>query len=518
MKRYTTFLFALCLLASTLHSPAPLSASDGFTPLPTPNSPRDGLKKDLKELEQKIKPLVETFRKVVQLVGPSVVSISMTRKGIRDIEYRGPGLEQPGAERRSDPHHGTDFPRWGQGSGVIIDKRGYVLTNLHVIEGYEEGAITVTTANGKVYDGKVVGLDSKTDLVVLKAVSAPGAEIGGNSFEPVEFGDSEKVMVGDWVITIGSPFGYQQTVSAGIVSAVGRKGVVPCPKHFEYEDFIQTDAASNPGNSGGPLINLSGEVIGINTAIATRNGGFQGVGFAISASVAKEVGRHLIEKGRVIRGYLGVDLLDINDESARRLGFPNEKEMLVEYGLPSGEGAFVSDVWEDTPASKGGIRPGDVVLAVGTKRIADSDGLQKYVSRLQVEGMAEVTILRDKSPLTLTIKIEEQPENMEGRKSVSVVRRGAPEQVGLGLTLQELTPEIAQPLGYQGEKGLIVADVEVGSPADRVGIRPGDLILQLGHKPVKTLLEFRQVLVEAQRRGEKVTLLLKGRGFVTVKP
>lgn len=497
MKRYIAFLIFLCLLGLTL------STSGGQA------SPRDSVKKELMELEQKIKPLMETFQKVAQLVTPSVVSISTGRREAKGIERRGPDREPSGPERGLGPHHGFDIPQWGQGSGVIIDEKGHILTNLHVVEGYEEGTITVTTANGKIYDGKVVGVDSKTDLAVLK--------IEGDGFEATEFGGPEEVKVGDWVIAVGSPFGYQQTVSAGIVSAVGRKGVVPFQKPFAYEDFIQTDAAINPGNSGGPLVNLRGEVIGINTAIATRTGGSQGIGFAISADIAREVSRELIERGKVVRGYLGVGILDIDDELARGLGFQNEREMLIEYGLPSCEGAFVSEVWDNTPASKGGIKPGDVVVAIESQKITSADGLQRHIRHLWVESVVNVTILRDKLSLTLPIKIEEQPEDLGDRKFVSVTRKGAPEEVGLGLTLQELTPEVAQSLGYQGENGLVVAGVEVGSPADRAGIGPGDLILQLGHKPVKTPLEFRQAL-EAQKQGEKVALLLKGKGFITVRP
>ncbi len=503
MKKYTALLTIATLIFSCLLGLV-LSAADGQA-----NS-RDSIKKELKELEQKIKPLVETFHKVSQLVSPSVVSISTRSKGAKDVEHRGPGFEPFEPEGGGDPHRGFDIPQWGQGSGVIIDEKGRILTNLHVIEGHEEGTILVTTANGKTYEGKVVGVDSKTDLAVLK--------VDGSGLEPAEFGDSELVQVGDWIIAIGSPFGYQQTVSAGIVSAVGRQGVVPFQKPFAYEDFIQTDAAINPGNSGGPLVNLRGEVIGINTAIATRTGGFQGVGFAISSNIAKEVSRSLIEKGRVVRGYLGVGILDIDDELAKSLGFKNETEMLIEYGLPSCQGAFVSEVWDDTPASKGGIKPGDVILAIGDKKMTDPSYLQKYISHLNVESVVNVSILRDKGFLTIPIKIEEQPEDLGDRKFVSVARKGAPEEVGLGLTLQELTAEVAQSLGYQGEKGLVVTGVEVGSPAEKANMGPGDLILQLGRKPVKTPSEFRQALIEAQKAGEPIALLLKSRGFITIKP
>ncbi len=496
MKRHLCLLTLLCLFGLILQTE--LEASD-----------REVIKKELRELEQKVKPFVESFRKASELIGPSVVSINTTsKKGTKDIERRVPGFEIP--EREFGPYHSFDIPQWGQGSGIIIDKRGYILTNLHVIEDYEEATITITTASGKVCEGNVVGIDSKTDLAVIK--------IEGDSYEPAEFGNSDEVRVGDWVIAIGNPFGYQQTVSAGIVSAVGRKGVVPFPRPFAYEDFIQTDVAINPGNSGGPLVNLRGEIIGINTAIATKTGGFQGIGFAISSNITKEVSHDLIEKGRVIRGYLGVGIRDIDDELARSLGFANERDMLTEYTLPSCEGAFVSEVWDDTPAFRGGIKPGDVIVALGIHKIINSEGLQKYTRQIPVGSLVEITIFRDRTSLTFPIKIEEQPEDLGDRKFVSVVRKGDPEEVGLGLTLQELNPEIAQSLGYHGEKGLVVTGVEVGSPADRVGIIPGDLILQLGLKPVGIPAEFRQALTEAQRNADKVALLLKGKGFILIKP
>ena len=479
---------------------------------------RKTLKRELRELEEKTKALVDTFHKVVQLVGPSVVSISTEKKGQplakrRDSERRprefGPPMPSP-PERPLDPHHGFDYPQHGQGSGLIIDERGHILTNFHVVEGFEEDTITVTTADGKRYDAKVVGLDSKTDVGILK--------IEGEGFQAAEFGDSEKVQVGDWVIAIGSPFGYQQTVSAGIVSAIGRKGVIPFLKPFAYEDFIQTDAAINPGNSGGPLVNLRGEVIGISTAIATRTGGFQGVGFAISASIAKEVINELVEKGRVVRGYLGVGIRDIDDELAQTLGLRNELELLTEYGLPSHEGAFVSEVWEDTPASKGGIKPGDVIIAIDKEKIFNAGTLQRYIRHIKIDSVLNVVIVRDKNTLNLPIKIEEQPEELGERKFASIIQKGVPEEVGLGLTAQALTKDIASSLGYEEEKGLVATAVQPGSPAEKMGIEPGDLILQLGRMSVSTPSEFRQALTEAQKEGGPVALLLKSKGFLTITP
>lgn len=367
---------------------------------------------------------------MVELVGPSVVSINTEKDKTLAEKYKEdpsqgeeefgpPSPHQHPPEGRSNPHPGFDFPLWGQGSGLIIDTKGHVLTNYHVVEGFEEGTITVVTHDGRECEAKVVGLDSKTDIGILK--------IDNENLQPVEFGSSDDVHAGDWVIAIGNPFGYQQTVSAGIVSAVGRKGVIPFSRPFSYEDFIQTDAAINPGNSGGPLVNLRGEVIGINTAIATRSGSSQGVGFAISTTIAKEVINDLIEKGRVVRGYLGVGIRDIDNDLAQMLGYGNEEEFMTKYGLTSAEGAFVSEVWDDTPAAKGEIKPGDVIIMIDNEKVYDADTIQRYIRHSKVESIVNMVIIRDKDKTTLPIKIEEQPEDLGDRMFLSITQKGAPE-------------------------------------------------------------------------------------------
>ncbi|MFQ5956618.1 MAG: S1C family serine protease [Candidatus Brocadiales bacterium] len=416
----------LCALCSSL-SVSSWAEDSGLTS-------RETLKSELRALEEKTHPFVETFRKVVQLVSPSVVSIRTERGSEYAAGFRkqfGPrgqefGVPMPGPqspEGRPNLHPGLDFPIHGQGSGLIIDTEGHILTNYHVVEGFEEGTITVITHDGRQYEAKVVGLDSKTDLGILK-VEADG-------LQPAEFGSSDDVHVGDWVIAIGNPFGYQQTVSAGIVSATGRKGVIPFAKPFSYEDFIQTDAAINPGNSGGPLVNMRGEVIGISTAIATRTGGFQGVGFATSVSIAEEVIRELVEKGRVVRGYLGVGIRNIDDDLAHTLGYSNKVELLREYGLPSNEGAFVSGVWDDTPAAKGRIKPGDVIIVIDNENVFNAETVQRYIRHIKVESTVNVVIVRDKNTLTLPIKIEEQPEDLGDREYVSITQRVAPAEGNL---------------------------------------------------------------------------------------
>ena len=318
----------------------------------------DKLKKELLELEKMTKPIIETFRKVSQLVSPSVVSLSTEKKeSLKNSTDTEPLPPYQDFQPKRD-HPTENMPKRGLGSGIIIDERGYILTNNHVISGFSEDEITVVTYNGEQYKhSKIIGIDPNTDLAVIK--------IEGENFLPAGFGDSEEVQVGDWVIAIGSPFGYQQTVSTGIISAKGRTHVIPFILPFVYEDFFQTDAAINPGNSGGPLVNLRGEVIGVNTAIATRSGGFQGVGFAISAAIAKETAENIMVTGTVIRGYLGVGTHDINDDLAASLGLKDKKEFISRFGLPLEMGAFVLEVWRDTPASKAGICPGDVISEIG---------------------------------------------------------------------------------------------------------------------------------------------------------
>src|SRR3972149_3022471 len=325
----------------------------------------DKLKQELIELEKITKPLLETFRKVSQLVSPSVVSLSTEKKqSLKSSTGAEPSPPYQDFQPKRD-HPTENTPKKGLGSGIIIDERGYILTNSHVIGGFSEDEITVVTYNGEqIKQVKIVGVDPNTDLAIIK--------IEGENFLPAEFGDSEAVQVGDWVIAIGSPFGYQQTVSTGIISAKGRTHVIPFVLPFIYEDFFQTDAAINPGNSGGPLVNLRGEVIGVNTAIATRSGGFQGVGFAISAAIAKETAENIMDTGTVIRGYLGVGTHDINDDLAVSLGLKDKKEIISRFGLSTEMGGFVLEVWSETPAAKAGIRPGDIISEIDGKRIGNT--------------------------------------------------------------------------------------------------------------------------------------------------
>ncbi|KKO18739.1 MAG: trypsin-like peptidase domain-containing protein [Candidatus Brocadia sp.] len=468
------------------------------------------LKQELLDLEKVTNPLIQTFRKVSQLVSPSVVSLSTEKKASQN-EKNVPE-PQPPSQNFPPKHepHADSLPKKGLGSGIIIDERGYILTNNHVITGFAEDEITVATHNGEQYNHvKIVGVDPNTDIAVIK--------IEGEDFTPITFGNSEEVQVGDWVIAIGSPFGYQQTVSAGIISAKGRTHVIPFELPFIYEDFFQTDAAINPGNSGGPLVNLRGEVIGVNTAIATRSGGFQGVGFAISAGIVKETVDNIMATGTVVRGYLGVGTHDINNELAQILGLKDKKEIARRFSLLSEKGAFVLEVWSDTPASKAGISPGDIICEIGGKKIENTIDLQHAIRRAKVNAVVIVKVVRNGAESALEVLVEPQPQDLGGKTYVAIRKLDEPTKFSLGLVVNDLNPEVAKSLGLEGEHGVLVVDVETNSPSERAGIQPGDLITKVGTKEVRSVLEFMTLMEAFIETNMPVSIFVKDKGFITLK-
>lgn len=468
------------------------------------------LKQELIELEKVTKPILQVFQKAAQIVSPSVVSLSTEKKEL--LKNRTEIMPAPPDQHfppKNDPHQ-EGVPKKGFGAGIIIDEHGYILTNNHVISGFSEDEMTIITYNGEQYkDVRIVGTDPNTDLAVVK--------IEGEGFLPAEFGNSEEVQVGDWVIAVGSPFGYQQTVSAGIISARGRTHVIPLVLPFIYEDFFQTDAAINPGNSGGPLVNLRGEVIGINTAIATRSGGFQGVGFAISASIAKETVENIINSGTVIRGYLGVGTQDITDELASAIGLKDKKEFIHRFGLPSEKGAFVMEVWSDTPASKAGIQPGDIICELDGKKVENTVDLQHFMRRSKVDSKIAVKVIRDGMENLLEVTVEKQPEDLAGKTYIAIRKLDEPVKFSFGLIVNDLNPEVAKSLGFEDEGGVVVVDVEVNSPAEHAGIQRGDLITRVGSKEINSVNEFLTLIDEFLKTSKAVSIFIKNKGFVTLK-
>lgn len=432
-------------------------------------------------LAKKVRMVPASFSELAKAVSPSVVNIRTVKiiKGggrvFRDF-HRGPkGGDDPfndffkrfyGNERQ------RDFKQRSLGSGFIIDSAGYIVTNNHVIEGADE--ITVVLKNEKEYEAKVVGRDPYTDIAVIKVKSE-------NGFPAATLGRSDAISVGEWVVAIGSPFGLEQTVTAGIVSAKGRViGSGP------YDDFIQTDASINPGNSGGPLLNMEGEVIGINTMIIA---GGQGLGFAIPIDLASGIIAQLKESGGVTRGWLGVTIQDL------------KKELSEYYGLDAKAGVFIADVVKGDPADKAGIRSGDIILAIGGKPVASSRELTAMVAGIGVGETVAVKVLRDGKNKTFDVTIGKRPEKLAAA--------GQPQEEGeLGFTTSEVTPELAQRLGIPAGVGVVVTGIDPNGRGAEAGLRAGDLILEINRHRVKTPGQVEE-MVAAVEKGKTLSFLIK---------
>jgi serine protease Do len=397
----------------------------------------------------------EAFSTVADRVTPAVVNVSTVSKRAapgsgddpqRFREFFGDEFYERYFRRRP-----RDEPR-ASGSGVIVDPAGYILTNNHVIENAQD--ITVRLSDSRKFTATLVGRDPKTDLAVLK-VEAPAP------LPAAELGDSERLRVGQWVVAIGNPFGLDRTVTVGIVSATARNRVGVTT----YENFIQTDASINPGNSGGPLLNLDGRVIGINTAIVAAG---QGIGFSIPINEAKSVMGQLIARGKVVRGWLGIVIQDVTDELASS------------FGVRESEGVLVSDVMRGGPGDAAGLRPGDVIVELGGTKIREVPDLQRRVASVAPGQMVTVGVVRDRAPQRLDVRVGEMPT--EDAMAAEAEVEAGPE--GFGLQIEPLAPDTAERLGLSFSEGLLVTDVASGGPADRAGLRRGDVILEIDRKPV----------------------------------
>jgi serine protease Do len=366
----------------------------------------------------------------------------------------------------------------GQGSGFIISEDGYILTNNHVVGNVDK--MTVELKDGRKFtDAKLIGTDPDSEVALIK--------IEGDHFPVLPLGDSDKIDVGDWVIAIGNPFGLNETVTVGVVSAVGRSNM-----HIAaYEDFIQTDAAINPGNSGGPLINLDGKVIGINTAIVSQSGGYMGIGFAIPTNMAKAIADQLKSGGRVSRGYLGILGQDVTPDMAELMG------------LKDSGGVLIADVPKDGPADKAGLKSRDVIVELNGKKIQSYDTFRNEIAVMRPGNSVRLTLLRNGERIERTITLGERPENVAQAQKSSE----QPEQ-SLGLQVQDLTKQLADQLGYEPGEGVVVTAVQPGGPASDQGIQRGDLILSVNNRTVNSAREFTRAIGEAKKSG-KVLLLVK---------
>ncbi|MBI5411013.1 MAG: DegQ family serine endoprotease [Nitrospirae bacterium] len=442
------------------------------------------------------------FVQVAKAVTPTVVNIFATRTG------KGGG-EGPHAMPFDDPFFrkffGDEFfrrfeaPRERKerslGSGVVVDANGLIITNNHVVSKADE--IKVFLSDKREFKAKLIGTDAKTDLAVLK--------IEAEGLHTVPWSDSDKLEVGEFVLAVGNPFGLTQTVTLGIVSAVGRASMGIA----EYEDFIQTDAAINPGNSGGALVNARGELVGINTAIFSQSGGNMGIGFAVPSNMARSILEQLVQTGKVVRGWLGVSIQELSPELASQ------------FGLAEPKGVLISDVLDNSPAKKAGLERGDVIVEYDGKPVENPTQLRNHVAQTSVGKKAVIKFIRNKNSRTVDVTIAEQPKAVaqaggeEGSESVR------PSGFLSDLDVRELTAELAGRLGLAAsERGIVIARVRSGSVAEEAGLKEGDLILEMNRKPVQNLKVYEKMASKIGK-DEAVLLLIKRQGrttFVTLKP
>jgi len=430
----------------------------------------------------------DSFSQLVKKANPSVVYISTVKfiKGRKRLQHPFGRRQDPNDpfrdffERFFGDQIPRDFKQKGLGSGFIIDKEGYILTNNHLVEKSDE--ISVTLANDKEFSAEIIGRDPKTDLALIRIRT-------DEDLNPLPFGDSEKLEVGDWVLAIGNPYGLGNTVTAGIVSYKSRNiGAGP------YDDFIQTDASINPGNSGGPLLNTAGEVIGINTAIFSQTGGSVGIGFAIPINMAKDLLPQL-KKGRVVRGWMGIMIQKITPELKKKLGLKGEK------------GALVADITPNSPAEKAGIKRGDVIISFDGKEITEMKDLPYMVGSTAVDKNVTVVVIRKGKEKSFNLNVGELKEEKEYRESEG-------SETDLGMTVEEITPPMARNFSLSVTSGLIIVQVQRNSPAAEAGLQQGDIILEVDQNEPGRLSDFYK-MIRKYKKGDTILFLIK-RGESTI--
>ena len=456
--------------------------------------------------------LSRAFRAVHNSVKDAVVNINTSRKigGVAELPPRLRGRPGPQIPEELRRHFGIpdvpDFPQtpghpetiMGTGSGVIVSADGYVLTNNHVVEDAVE--ITVRLDDGREFKAKTIGRDPKTDIAVVK--------IDADKLIYAKLGDSDAMEVGDWVLAFGSPFGFEQTMTQGIISAKGRSNVNiigssnPALAGLTYENFLQTDAAINPGNSGGPLVNLKGEVVGINTAIASRTGAYNGIGFAIPSSDAKYVMDSLIKNGKIVRGYMGVGIIDVT--------VPEVRERVKKDGFTGPTGVLVQNIQPDSPGGKGGLKVGDVITAVNGKPVTTINHLRTQVARTAPKSKIDLTVWRDGKTVELSFPVGEQPESAMiagGAGHEPEVKTPTFDSAELGLSVKGLDEAGAKKYGLSDKKGVMVAELDDSGMAAQTGVQVGDVILSVNRQAVASPEEFAAAVKKANLKdGIRLTV------------
>jgi serine protease Do len=422
-----------------------------------------------------------SFREIARQIKPTVVYIQV----VETVEQ---GRSMPEGFPFEMPSPGGPRRRPGSGSGFIVTQDGYILTNNHVVGSADR--IEVRLADGRNFRARLVGTDPETDLAVIK-IDSSGLPIA-------VLGNSDEVQQGDWVLALGSPFGLQQTLTAGIVSATGREFA----GEQQFSQFIQTDASINPGNSGGPLVSMRGEVVGINTMIFSPTGGNVGIGFSVASNVARNVFDDMVRRGRVTRGYLGVVIIEVDEARARA------------YGVEPRSGALVAQPPQpDSPAARAGLQYGDIITAFDGKPVRAPRELTEAVAGTPVGKSARVDFIRGGQPQSVTVEVAERPT--VGRDAAPAPERndGGPTETRLGITAQTVTPEMAEQMRLTVKSGVLVRSVQTGSAAEEANLRHGDVIHRVDRFDVKTVEEFMQAIASLNR-GEDVAMVIERQGRI----
>lgn len=433
----------------------------------------------------------QPFVAIAKLAKASVVNVSSVKKTKKEGQsFSSPFFDDPffrrffGEEFERRMPAPREFQQQGLGSGVIVTPDGYIITNNHVVEGADE--LNVSLSDKRTFKAKVIGTDPKTDVAVIKIDAA--------NLPTLSWGDASRLEVGEMVLAVGNPFGLSQTVTMGIISAIGRANV----GIVDYEDFIQTDAAINPGNSGGALVNLKGELIGINTAIFSRSGGYMGIGFAIPSTMAKSVMQSLIAHGKVVRGWIGVSIQDVTPDLAK------------EFGATENSGALVGDVMEDSPASKAKFERGDIITAYNGVTVRDPNHLRGLVAETAPGTTVRLSVLRDKKILDLTLTVGELPTELAkaGRDG-----SGKGEHALAGVTVENVRRSDRSDRS-KPSSGVVVTNIEPESVAERAGLQKGDIIREINRKAVKDVRDFEHLTSQLSPGAPVLLLVNRGSGTV----
>lgn len=428
------------------------------------------------------------FSEIVTAVSPAVVNISSIR-----VKRQSP-FDDFFDFFHPSPDKSRKWKEQSLGSGVIVSPDGYIVTNNHVIEQSED--IKVTLFDKRTFKAKVIGSDSKSDIAIIK--------IDAKGLPTLTFGDSNNLQVGEFVLAIGNPFGLNHTVTMGIISAVGRANVGIA----DYEDFIQTDAAINPGNSGGPLVNIKGELIGINTAIFSKTGGFQGIGFSVPSNMVRFIMNQLINEGKVTRGWLGITIQDLTPEIAQKFGISIQK------------GVLVSDITKNSPAQRAGILRGDIILEFNGKEVSDVATLKNMVAQSEIGSSVSIKVLRQNRELTLKAIIKELPSE-PSEIIPSSTEDEQKENALSGIAVMDLNTAITKQLGLShDEKGVVVIRVDADSPAESSDIKKGDVIQEIDRQKVENINDFNRIASKI-KSGDTVLLYLNRNGrkfYVALQP